>query len=228
MRNTIFLAVCFLVLFGLGEWLYHKIKVKVELTRKLVHFGTGLLTLLFPLMLDNAWAVLFLCGSFAFILFFSLKYNLLKSINAIDRKSHGSISYPIAVFGCYCFYEWYAGWPLRNGDALLAFYLPVLTLAICDPIAALSGKRWPLGPYKIGSEKKTLMGSAMFVFSAFLLSFALLQCLGFLDDPIENCLAAAMLAIVSGLSEGLSRRGLDNFFIPFSVIVVLTACNLIL
>src|ERR1700741_4724092 len=95
--NTIILACSFLALFGLAEFIYHTFKVRAELTRKLVHFGTGILTLLFPVMLNNHWLVLFLCGSFALILMVSLKFNLLKSINAIDRKSHGSISYPISV-----------------------------------------------------------------------------------------------------------------------------------
>ncbi|MBI3234471.1 MAG: phosphatidate cytidylyltransferase, partial [Bacteroidetes bacterium] len=53
--NTLILSGMFLTLFGLAEVLYHFFKVKAELTRKLVHFGTGLLTFLFPLILSSHW-----------------------------------------------------------------------------------------------------------------------------------------------------------------------------
>lgn len=36
--NTILFAIAFLLLFGIAELLYHYLKVKVELTRKFVHF----------------------------------------------------------------------------------------------------------------------------------------------------------------------------------------------
>ena len=89
--NTALLASSFLALFGIAEILYHFLKMQAELTRKIVHIGTGLLTLLFPLMLSNHWYVLFLCTSFAAILLASLRLNLLPSINAIGRKSAGSL-----------------------------------------------------------------------------------------------------------------------------------------
>jgi len=93
--NTGILAFSFLALFGIAEILYHKVNVKAEWTRKLVHFGTGILTLLFPVMLNDHLYVFFLCASFALLLLASLRFNRLKSIHAIDRKSYGSISYPV-------------------------------------------------------------------------------------------------------------------------------------
>jgi phytol kinase len=84
--NTAMLAGAFLALFGLAELLYHYLNVKAELTRKLVHAGTGLLTLLFPVMLNNHWLVLLLCSAFAVILLLSLRFNLLRSINAMTAN----------------------------------------------------------------------------------------------------------------------------------------------
>ena len=136
--NTAILSASFLALFGLAELLYHFAHVKVELTRKLVHLGTGALTLLFPVMLSNHWFVLLLCGSFALILIVSLRFKLLPSINAIDRVSVGSLAYPVSVYGCYLVFQ-------AEHQHFGFFYIPILTLAICDPIAALAGKRWPLG-----------------------------------------------------------------------------------
>ena len=202
--NTIILALSFLLLFGIAEILYHKFKVKAEITRKFVHVVTGLLTLLFPLMLSNRWMVLFLCASFAIILIASLRFNLLKSINAIDRESVGSICYPVSVFACYLAFE-YAGNDYRY------YYLPILVLALCDPLAALAGKKWPLGKFKIGSGHKTIVGSSVFLLSAFVLALLLQQAI----------FTAAIIAIASMITEALSSRGLDNLTIPASVLAVL-------
>ena len=49
---------CILVslLFAIAEAGYHFLKIKPEWTRKFVHLGTGLLALLFPVMLKSQWS----------------------------------------------------------------------------------------------------------------------------------------------------------------------------
>ncbi|MBX9450243.1 MAG: hypothetical protein KL787_11230 [Taibaiella sp.] len=96
-KNAFILAACFLGLFVIAEVIYRLFHVKAEYTRKLVHTGTGLLALLFPVLLSSHWAVLILCAAFALILTISLQYKFLPSINAIERRSVGSLAYPAAV-----------------------------------------------------------------------------------------------------------------------------------
>jgi phytol kinase len=214
--NTIILATSFLALFGVAEMFYHLRKVRVEFTRKLVHVGTGLLTLLFPVMLSNHWWVLLLCVSFAMILVISMKCNLLQSINAIERKSFGSITYPIAVYACYLFFDGY-------NHRYIYFYLPILILAICDPIAALTGKKWPIGKYKCGQGNKTISGSGMFFMSAFILVLLLFTLLE-KEVALSNILfAGIVIASISALVEALSRNGYDNITIPAIVLICLIA-----
>ena len=81
--NMSIYAGCFLALFGIAEILYHKLKVYVEITRKTVHLGTGLITLSFPLFLETHWSVLILTISFVVILSLSKLYNLVKCIYGI-------------------------------------------------------------------------------------------------------------------------------------------------
>jgi dolichol kinase len=212
--NIGILAALFLVLFLIAEFLYHKLKVKADLTRNIVHFGTGMLTLLFPVMLATHWLVLLLCAGFAFILIISLKFNLLKSINSIDRISYGSILYPIAVYGCYLLYDYF-------GKELLFFYLPVLTLAICDPIAAFFGKRWPYGNFRIGKDTKTVMGSLSFFISSIAVTLILFYFLS--TQNLNDVLPVTLLiAATSSATEVLSVKGIDNITIPASVILILT------
>ena len=201
----------FLVLFALGELLYHVFKTPIEISRKFVHFGTGIITLSFPLVLTSHWSVLILSVSFIGLLIISLKFNLLKSINAIERESLGSILYPVVIYLTYLCYQ-------QFGDVMY-FYLPVLVLAISDPMAALCGKKWPYGTYKISKDKKTLVGSSAFFISSFIICFCFAPSLE--KGWIQAILIPLSIALISTLFEAISQKGWDNFFIPASVILTL-------
>lgn len=207
--NTGALALTFISLFIVSELFYHFCKLQVELTRKLVHTGTGLITLFFPVMLSNHWFVLLLCGSFMFLLWASLKFGFLNSINAIERKSAGSLLYPVSVYICYLAFQVH--------HSYLHYYLPILILAICDPIAALTGKKWPKGKYIVGKDTKTLIGSGMFFLSAALLCH-LLFILLHLNVSVTTVF---FIASASCLTEALSKNGYDNLTIPIAVLLVL-------
>jgi len=224
MINVALLTAAFLSLFGVAEFLYYIGKVKVEYTRKLVHIGTGLLTMLFPVMLGNHWLVLFLCGSFALIILASLQYHFLQSVNGIDRKSHGSIAYPIAVYGCFWVYDYYKVHGLGAHQPSLYFYLPILILALCDPIAALMGKAFPVGRYSISKDTKTVMGSMAFFVTAALISGCLLFFFasGAMKFPILISLSF-VIALMATAAESLSGKGLDNLTIPATVELILIA-----
>lgn len=211
--NSIILSSAFLGLFALAEVLYHFCKVKVELTRKLVHFGTGVLSLLFPVMLSNHWFVLALCASFALILIGSLKFNLLKSINAIERKSYGSLCYPLAVYSCFLIQSWY-GKQVNFYGGYLIYYLPLLILAISDPTAALVGKKWGWLPYKVGKGTKTISGSFAFLGSALFISIIAFFAFQ-ISLPSELIIVSCLLvSAITAVSEAFSRNGFDNLFIP--------------
>jgi phytol kinase len=215
MLSTILLSTAFLGLFGLSELLYHQFQVQAEYTRKLVHIGTGLLTLLFPLLLDSHWQVLFLCGSFAVILLASLRWGYLPSINAIQRKSHGSLCYPIAVYGAFLVYSQMLHHPNAKIPSLLFFYVPVLTMALCDPAAALVGRRWPIRKFRVGSGTKSMAGMATFFIVAVILTAILMLASQPVDAPLQRVLiAAGVLGLTTCLTEAFTPHGLDNFTIP--------------
>lgn len=206
------LACCFLALFGVSEWLYHIGKVKAEWTRKIVHLATGLLTLLFPIVLTSHWQVLFLCASFLAILLASLKFGWLLSINAIDRFSYGSILFPIIVYLLFLVFQ-------MVGKGLIIFYLPILILAICDPVAALVGKRFPFGRYRIMGCGKSAAGSLAFLVSALLVTGVTVFAL---NDVQSGTLLILLVPAIATVAEALGVKGMDNFTIPASV--VLTLC----
>lgn len=203
--HTFALAGGFLALFGSAEVMYHRFNVRCEISRKYVHTLTGFLTLLFPVLIDNHWLILLLCGSFALILVASLRFKLLPSINAIDRTSSGSILFPLVVYLSYLVQSHF-------GDYIF-FYLPILILAISDPLAALCGKRWPYGKYTFFKDHKTLVGSSAFFLSAFLISVMLF---GLMLDwtGLDAIILALVIAFATTLAEGISQNGYDNLTIP--------------
>lgn len=197
----------FLLLFGLAEILFHYAKIQAEITRKMVHIGTGLITLTFPIFLTNHWSVLILTISFVVILTISDRMGILKSINSIDRLSRGSILYPIIIYATY--------WTFTLFDDVLFFYLPILILAICDPIAALTGRKWPWGKYRIWKETKTLMGSSAFFISCFILTIVFATPLR--SSWIEIIAVTFFISLFTTIAEAISQKGWDNLFIPLSV-----------
>jgi phytol kinase len=209
--NSIILSGCFLALFAIGELLYHRFKVRAEYTRKLSHFGTGILTFLFPVMLSNHWWVLALCSSFALLLVVSLKFNFLKSINAVDRETVGSLCYPVSVYFCFLASSHY--------QDMVIFYLPILVLAISDPLAALFGKRWPIGKFSVMGQHKTLVGCTAFFISSFIIAL-LFHVISLQSRPGEIIGYALLIAVLSTIVEALSSRGWDNLTIPLSILAL--------
>lgn len=214
--NMSLFSSAFIVLFVIAELLYHRFNVKAEYTRKLVHFGTGLLTMFFPSYLSSHWQVLLLCLSFLLLLTASKKFDLLKSINGVDRKTFGAVLFPVVVYGCMAASE------IMNN--LLFYYIPILILAISDPIAALIGKKFPFGKYTILDHTKTLSGSIGFFASAFAISFFAMMPYMY-TWSMNGLMTISLLAGAACLAEALSKDGWDNFTIPAAVSLVLINLN---
>ena len=213
--NAILLSFVFILLFGIAEVLYHKAKVKPEYTRKFVHITGGLITLLFPQMLTNHWYVLILSILFLGILFFSIQCGMLPSINAVNRPTKGSLLFPVAVYICYLTFE-------RSGHDIKFFYIPILILAFSDSLAALAGKAWPIGKYHLGKNTKTLMGSSMFLLSAFIISVLLLNIseTNVYGQP-QTLYTATLIATATTGVEAVCNKGYDNITIPGITILTL-------
>jgi len=211
--HFLYLSVAFLALFSLGEIAYHFFKIKGETTRKFIHIGTGLLTLSFPIFFTSVLWVALLCLSFLLILLASQRYNFLKSINDIDRKSHGSALYPIIVVLIFAFYDVYQHTdnPCFLLGSVSYFYLPILIMAIADPVAAIVGKKFPIGRYSIRKQQKTLLGSLAFFLTAMLI------CLAFIH--VHYWWLILLIALSTTIVEGVSKNGFDNFSIPLAVAV---------
>jgi phytol kinase len=185
-----------------------------ENLRKLLHVGSGLLTLTFPFLFADLWPVLLLT-SLSAITIASLKWlrplraRLGGVIGGDDRTTLGEIYFPIAVALVF--------W-LAQGRSPLLFCVPILVLTLADATGALIGIRY--GRTKYVGATKSLEGSVAFAVVAF---FCIDVPLTVWSDVgrVETLLIASTLALLVMLLEGSAWRGLDNLFVPLGVFFVL-------
>lgn len=218
------LTVLFLALFGSAEILHHFFKVQAEYTRKYVHFFTGLLTLFFPVMFSSHWSVMIICTAFLTLLIICLKYKFLKSINAVNRFTLGSVIYPIIIYISFLVYSMHQ--TELFDKPYIWFYLPVMIMATADPLAAIAGQKWSVKKYNIGNETKSFLGSFVFFITALLISLILFYLL-YPQKNIGLTIIASLflISLVSTITEAFSKNGLDNFTIPLSVLIAMELIN---
>jgi phytol kinase len=223
----ILLAGLFLALFVAAELIHRVLHVQTEYTRKLVHTCTGLLTLLFPVWLCCLWQVLVLCGLFFVLLFVSLSLNLLPSINKVERKTAGSLLYPVTVVTVFLFYRNALFFHCHFFSAYYYFYLPLLIMAVCDPVAALAGKWYQKKTGMVAS--KTRFGSLAFFITALVLSLLLMRWFNEENTRwIMQIIIALLLSGATMIAERISKNGWDNFLIPLAAILIQIGSEMLL
>jgi phytol kinase len=220
MKNQIALAFIYLVAISLllifNELIYRRLRLKGEITRKFAHFTATLSTVTFPYLFSDHWYVLILAIFFFILLFISRNGTQLKSIHDIERKSIGSYLLPLSI---------YLTFLISNLlDNKFMYILPILILAICDPMAGILGLNMNRYNHKIKifgiTTKKTLLGSGSFLASSFIISLIALYFNQTIFD-FKTFWLALCIALISTLAELVSWRGSDNLFIPMSVLIML-------
>ncbi|MGV8139395.1 MAG: diacylglycerol/polyprenol kinase family protein [Mangrovibacterium sp.] len=220
MVNTVVLA--FVYLLGIGillifnELNYRRLKVKGEITRKFAHFTATLATVPFPYIFSSHWYVLILAAIFFVVLFATQYGKQLKSIHDIERKSVGSYLLPFSIYIAFLISC------LLNNK--FVYILPMLILAVCDPMAAILGMSTKKNNGKINlfgiKTTKTVIGSCAFLVTSFIISLiALYFHRGVFD--LKTFWLAMTVSLAGTLAELFSWRGSDNLSIPIAVITVL-------
>lgn len=213
---TIIFLFAFAMLLTFNEMVYRRLNLKGEITRKFAHFTATLSTITFPYLFDDHWYVLALAIVFFVLLFASRNHSYLRSIHDIDRISVGSYLLPAAIYLTFLVSH------LLNDRFL--FILPILVLAICDPVAGILGINLQQYNHQIRIFNKTLqktwLGSASFFVSCFIITIIALY---FNQEKLDlkTFWLAIIVAFVSTLTEMFSWKGSDNLLIPLSVLLVL-------
>lgn len=206
------LAVCALVflLIQISEYLFKKKYIGAEVSRKLVHMGTGVIVAFTPYLLD--WhEIKILSLAFLAVIFVSSQFKIFRSIHSVKRFTKGEVLYAVGIGIC-AFLE-PANW---------IFVAAILHLAIADSLAAVVGIKWgKRTSYMLLSHGKSMLGSLTFFYVSMGIMFS-----AFLFVSPENLPQTYLLLIVAPavltLTENISWYGLDNVTIPVMTIVLLS------
>ena len=186
----------------LGCWA----NVKPEHTRKLAHIISTLSALLYPQLFSDHIYPLLLCLFFCVVLLITKRLKVIPSIDRVERKTEGSYMLALSVGTTYYLSIMYKD--------LAIYHLPILILAISDPLAGILGQ-------KVSSKRffngKTIAGSLSFFLSAFAISFVYL--IAVRHQPMWG--VSVVIALTAAIAELFSPRGLDNLTIPLTAVTVL-------
>jgi phytol kinase len=188
----------------LAESLNRFIKTDSELTRKVVHIGSGNVLLL-------AWwldfpASLIIQASLVASLVAIASYFLpiLPSINSVGRNSLGTLFYAMSI-GILTAWFW-------NRQQPEYAVLGILVMTWGDGMAAVIGQNWGKHRYELWGNKKSWEGSLTMGLVSFTVS-SLILCFN-LGNIGQNLLISLIVAIFATILETLSKFGIDNLTVP--------------
>ena len=175
-----------------------------ELSRKIVHIGTGpVLPLAWLLQVPASIAVPF-AVVVTLIAFINHRWNLLPAVEDVGRNSYGTVAYGIAI--CLLLILFWA----NNPAAACA---GVLVMAFGDGLAGLIGRAVPSPNWTILDQRKSIIGTTTMAFTSAVVLFALVLITHNQLTPLR-LVAVCILAV--GL-EQMSKWGIDNLTVPLGV-----------
>ena len=185
-----------------------------ETVRKLLHVGSGVLTLSFPFLFGELWPVLLLTASSAALLgatkcLAPLRRAFGGVVTGVERTTFGEIYFPLSVASVF--------W-LSRGKSPLLFCIPILVLTFADAMGAIVGTRF--GRHRWSGARKSVEGSVAFAAVAFVCILVPLRAWSGAGSG-ETLLIGAVLALLLMLVEGVASRGLDNLFVPIGGFLLL-------
>ncbi|MEZ6256011.1 MAG: hypothetical protein R3B92_04550 [Patescibacteria group bacterium] len=229
--------------FALPIFLYYKKVVSGYFVRKFIHFFAGVSVVLIPFFQYPLVPILF-SGLLALLMYLAGKKTqipglrtLYKIIGEDDELKLGYLQGPFA----YAFSIMLS--LLLVYVFNFSFVIPVIAIfimIISDTLASVVGKRYGRIRFlkKVTGSNRSLIGSATFLVTSFLLTFFLLNVHGLiyirvcesfcyipnnflLNSGLSNFLIAALLSVFSTLIEMFSPSKWDDFLVPIGTTIVL-------
>lgn len=184
-----------------------------EASRKFIHIMLGNWWFIAMYFFTNVWFAIFVPITFVIINYVSYKQDLIKVMEREKQDGLGTVYYAISLlilaivfFGIY--------------QKPILGLIPNLIMAYGDGFAAVIGKWIKSKTYMVEETQKSIAGSiTMFVIS-------LIFIMGFL---IANytfgiwliALIGVVMAIAVTIIEAISSKGIDNFSVPISMLVMI-------
>ena len=175
-----------------------------ELSRKIVHIGTGAVVPLAWFFEIPFVVALPVAAVITVVTTINHQWRFIPAVEDVDRNSYGTIAYGIAITTLLLLF-----WPTR-ADAVSA---GVLVMALGDGLAGLIGRNVASPKWVLFGQTKSSVGTMTMAVVSGLVLIGLARWSG-TDLPLPATLG--MVAMATGL-EQFSWRGLDNLSVPLSV-----------
>ncbi len=203
-----------IVLVAIAETLNRFITDDPELTRKVVHIGSGNVILLAWWLNISRWVIIVAAVIASAIAITSYVFPILPSINSIGRKSLGTLFYALSI-GILAGIFW---------DSQPQYTaIGILVMAWGDGMAAIIGQRWGKHQYQVFAIIKSWEGSlAMATTTYIVTSLILLFSLG---NHWQTWLISAIAAVAATSLEAFSKWGIDNLTVPLGTAIVCYYCQ---
>ncbi len=174
-----------------------------ELTRKVVHIGSGNVILLAWWFDISTQVIVSAAIISAIITIISYIIPILPSIESIGRKSFGTLFYAISI-GVLTAYFW------QNSPQYAVVGILIMTWG--DGMAAVIGQRFGRHHYQIGQITKSWEGSLAMTASSFSVSELVL--LSIEGNNWQILVISLIVALTATILEAFSKLGIDNLTVP--------------
>ena len=175
-----------------------------ELSRKIVHIGTGAVVPLAWFFQIPFVVALPVAAVITVVTTINHQWRFIPAVEDVDRNSYGTIAYGIAITTLLLLF-----WPTR-ADAVSA---GVLVMALGDGLAGLIGRNVASPKWVLFGQTKSSVGTMTMAVVSSLVLIGLARWSG---ADLSLPAALGMVAMATGL-EQLSWSGLDNLSVPLSV-----------
>jgi len=175
-----------------------------ELSRKIVHIGTGAVVPLAWFFEIPFVVALPVAAVITVVTTINHQCRFIPAVEDVDRNSYGTIAYGIAITTLLLLF-----WPTR-ADAVSA---GVLVMALGDGLAGLIGRNVASPKWVLFGQTKSSVGTMTMAVVSGLVLIGLARWSG---ADLSLPAALGMVAMATGL-EQLSWSGLDNLSVPLSV-----------
>ena len=177
---------------------------KEELSRKIIHIGTGPVILLASLF-DIPKNIAFLSALFITLgLGINYQYRLLPAIEDVERKSFGTIAYGISITLLLALF-----WPRYESSISIG----VLSMAFGDGLAGLIGRSINSPKWSVLGQSKSIAGT-LTMGSVVAITTATISTINHLEiQSIE----IIIISLTATFLEQISPWGIDNITVPIGV-----------
>lgn len=175
-----------------------------ELSRKIVHIGTGPIVVLAWWLAIPAFVAVPVAIAVTVITAVNHRLQLLPAVEDVDRNSYGTVAYGLAISLLLLLF-----WP----EQAIAVCAGVLVMAFADGLAGLVGRGVASPSWTIWQQRKSAAGT---ITMALVTALVLLLLVLLSQSPLHPLRLIAVCALAVGL-EQFGRWGIDNLTVPIAV-----------